>query len=74
MSGNWVFTTLDNAKYTGTTGSETDIQIDSKGAIHIVYPVQVSSKRALNHTTNASGSWVTGTCINVDGGQSKSNL
>ena len=61
MSGNWVFTTLDNAKYTGTTGSETDIQIDSKGAIHIVYPVQVSSKRALNHTTNASGSWVTTT-------------
>ena len=24
--------------------------------------------------SSASGSWVTGTCVNVDGGQSKSNL
>ena len=64
-SGSWVFSTLDNAKYTSTSGSQTDLQIDSKGDIHIIYPVQVSSIRALNHTTNAGGSWVSTTVTNT---------
>ena len=64
-SGSWVFSTLDNAKYTSTSGSQTDLQIDSKGNIHIIYPVQASSKRALNHTTNAGGSWAPTTVTNT---------
>ena len=64
-SGSWVFSTLDNAKYTSSDSSNTDLQIDSKGDIHIIYRVEVSSISAINHTTNAGGSWVSTTVTNT---------